>query len=73
MIATPSVATIVRTLGQRAIADHRVLRVREDVEHRREIERDADRAQLSGQRARELARQRRHRRCGRASPSAATR
>ena len=61
---------ILGALGQRAVADHRIFRVREDVEHRREIKRDADGTQLDGQRARELARQldiataakRRHRR-----------
>ena len=57
-------------LRQRAIADDRVLRVRVDVEHRRVVERDADRPQLGGERAREplgqrdvaAAAERRHRR-----------
>ena len=40
-------------LRQRAIADHRVLRVGVDVEDRRVVERDADGLQLGGQRARE--------------------
>ena len=34
----------------RPIADHGILRVGEDVEHRREVERDADGAELGGQR-----------------------
>ena len=60
-------------LGERAIADDRVLRVGVDVEHRRVVERDADRLQLGRERAREALRQRARRRCARASPSAATR
>ena len=63
---------VLGALGQRAVADHRVFRVREDVEHRREIKRDADGTQLDGQRARESAAPARHRHCGRVSPSAAT-
>ena len=39
-------------LGQRAIADHRVLRVGVDVEDRRVVERDADGVQLRGERPR---------------------
>ncbi len=40
-------------LGQRAIADHRILRVREDVEDRRVVERNPDGLELRRQRARE--------------------
>ena len=50
MMHAPSRDDVGRGLGQRAIADHRVLRVGVDVEHRREVERDADGAQLGGQR-----------------------
>ena len=60
-------------LRQRAIADHRVLRVGVDVEHRRVVERDADGLQLRRQRPGKALGQPRRRRCGRASPSAATR
>ena len=49
---------VLGALGQRAIADHRVLRVGVDVEHRRVVERDADGLQLRGQRARESLGQR---------------
>ena len=38
-------------LRQRAVADDRVLRIRMDVEHRRIVERDADRRELQPQRA----------------------
>ena len=58
MIAAPSRATVVGVVGQRAIADDRVLRVGVDVEHRRVVERDADRPQLRGQRRGEPRRQR---------------
>ena len=59
-----------RPCRQRAVADDRVLRIGVDVEHRRVVERDADRLQLRGQRAGEAlgerdvaaAAERRHRR-----------
>ncbi len=58
------------SLAERAIADDGILRVGVDVEHRRVVERDADRFQLRGQRPREplgqrdvaAAPERRHRR-----------
>ena len=40
-------------IGQRAVADDRILRVGENVEHRRVVERDPDRLELGGERARE--------------------
>ena len=42
---------VLGALRQRAIADHRVLRIGEDVEDRRVVERDADRRQLGRERA----------------------
>ena len=50
MIARAEPGDVLGALGQRAIADHRVLRVGEDVEHRRVVERDADGVQLGGER-----------------------
>jgi hypothetical protein len=44
---------VLGVLRERAIADHRVLRIGVDVEDRRVVEGDADRLQLGGQRARE--------------------
>ena len=64
---------ILGRLGQRAVADDRVLRVGVDVEHGRVVERDADRLQLGRQRPREPLAPAARRRCGRASSSAATR
>ena len=43
MIAAPKPRHVLGALRQRAVADDRVLRVRVDVEHRRVVERDADR------------------------------
>ncbi len=48
---------ILRPLGQRAVANRRVVAVGEDVEHRGEVERDADRPQFRGQRPGEPLRQ----------------
>ena len=48
---------VLRFLRERAIADHRILRVGVDVEHRRVVERDADGFQLGGQRPREPLRE----------------
>ena len=59
MIAAPSRRDLVGLLGQRAIADDRILRVGVDVEHRRVVERDADGSQLGRQRPREPLGQRR--------------
>ena len=73
MIARPSRATLLGVLGERAVADHRVLRVGVDVEHGRVVERDADGRQLGRQRAREPRARARRLRCGRAWPSAAIR
>ncbi len=60
-------------LRQRAVADDRVLRIRMDVEHRRVVERDADRRELQSPARGQTARQAQDRRFGRASPSVATR
>ena len=54
----PEPGDILGALGQRAIANHRVLRVRMDVEHRREVERNPDGLELRRQRARKPRRQR---------------
>ena len=53
----PQTRDVFGALGQSAVADHRIARVRVDVEYRREIERDADRPELGGKRARESGRQ----------------
>ena len=73
MITRPEPRDVLGALGQRAVADHRILRVRVDVEDRRVVERDPDRLELGRQRARESRGQLRRRRCARASASAATR
>ena len=44
---------VLRAFGQRAIADRGIGLVGQDVEHGREVERDPDRPQLGGERARE--------------------
>ena len=44
---------VFRAIGQRAIADHRVLRVGVNVEHGRVVERDADGVELGRERRRE--------------------
>src|SRR5437762_1796037 len=47
-----------RILAERAVADDRIARVGVDVEHGREIERDADGLELRGERRSKTARQR---------------
>ena len=54
----PEARDVLGLLGQRPIADDRVLRVGVDVEHRRVVERDADALQLERERPRESLRQR---------------
>ena len=73
MIAVAEPGDRVGPLGQRAIADDRILRIGVDVEHRRVVERDADRSQLARQRARKSLGQLLGAARGPASPSAATR
>ena len=49
----PQPRHLIRALRQRPVADHRVLKVRVNVEHRRKVEGDADRRQLGRERRRE--------------------
>ncbi len=49
----PQTRDVLGPLRQRAIADDRVVGIRQDVEHGRVVERDADRLQLGRQRRRE--------------------
>ena len=53
MIAATQPGDVLGTLGERAVADDRILRIGEDVENGREVERNADGAELRRQRARE--------------------
>ena len=50
MIADAEPRDVLGAVGQRAIADHRVLRVGVHVEHRRVVQRDADGVELGRQR-----------------------
>ena len=50
---SPEPGDVVGSVGERAIADDGILRVGEDVEDRRVVERDADRLELGGQGPRE--------------------
>ena len=73
MITRAQTRDVVGTLGQRAVADGRVGRACQHVQHGCVVEVDADRGQLVGQRAGESRRERPRRRCDRVSAPAATR